>query len=81
MVITKGAPKKLKICDCIIQGAPKKLKIYDCIIQGAPKKLKIYDCIIQGAPEKLEDICDPASIPHDYHSKLKELTLQVNILL
>ncbi|XP_023338500.1 probable cation-transporting ATPase 13A3 isoform X3 [Eurytemora carolleeae] len=30
----------------------------------------------KGAPEKLEDICDPSSIPHDYHSKLKELTLQ-----
>jgi len=30
----------------------------------------------KGAPEKLEDICTPESIPSDFHSKLKELTLQ-----
>jgi hypothetical protein len=30
-----------------------------------------------GAPEKLEDICLRESMPHNFHHKLKELTLQV----
>jgi len=35
-----------------------------------------FTVFTKGAPEKLEDICDPRTIPHDFHDRLKHLTLQ-----
>jgi hypothetical protein len=38
------------------------------------KNLEWY--LTKGAPEKLEELCLPHTLPHDFHAKLKHLTLK-----
>ena len=35
-----------------------------------------FDVFTKGAPEKLEELCLPHTLPEDFHSQLKHLTLK-----
>ena len=39
-----------------------------------------FDVFTKGAPEKLEELCLPHTLPEDFHSQLKHLTLKGTVV-